>query len=61
LSNELEFSDIDKAFRELPEMTPEDIQTLARKYFHPEQLVWVIAGKSGALTPTSTSNSFTSN
>lgn len=44
-ANDLDILDIDRVFREMTALTPADIQNQARKYFHPDQWVWVIAGK----------------
>jgi predicted Zn-dependent peptidase len=44
--NDLDLSDFDRAFREMKDLTPADIQNYSRKYLNPAEFVWVIAGKN---------------
>lgn len=45
--NDLDLKDMNKVFTEIRDITPAEIQTFARRYFHPDQWVWVVAGLSG--------------
>ncbi len=44
--NDLDLADFDRAFREMKDLTPADIQNYSRKYLNPSEFVWVIAGKN---------------
>lgn len=43
--NDLDLNDFDRAFRDMKDLTPADIQKYARKYLNPSEWVWAIAGK----------------
>lgn len=44
--NDLDLKNLDRVFKEISDLTPNDIQSQARKYLNPAQWVWVISGRT---------------